>query len=117
MNLLSTLRSTIYMSLLWASAAFAAPKDEICEGVIAAGGDCGSQGFADTFTKIANVLVFIVGAVAVILIIVGGLRYVLSAGDPKSTKEAKDTVLYAIVGVVVAITAYAMVNFVFNRFG
>lgn len=108
-----------YAGLLVASPALAAPSDSVCDGVKAAGGKCGpeaAQSFADSFGKIANILIFIVGAVAVIIIIIGGLRYVLSAGDPKSTKEAKDTVLYAIIGVVVAILAFAMVRFVTNRF-
>ena len=61
---------------------------------------------------IVNVLLFIVGAVAVIMLIVGGLRYVLSGGDSSQTKAAKDTILYAIIGIVVATAAYAIVNFV-----
>jgi hypothetical protein len=50
------------------------------------------------------------------MIIVGGLRYVLSAGDPKNTQAAKDTILYAVIGVVVALLAYAIVNFVLAQF-
>ncbi|MEO7617326.1 MAG: pilin [Candidatus Saccharibacteria bacterium] len=64
------------------------------------------------FQNIASILIFIVGAVAVIMLIVGGLRYVLSAGDSKNVTAAKDTILYAIVGIVVALLSLALVNFV-----
>jgi hypothetical protein len=65
-----------------------------------------------TFGFIADTLIYLVGAISVIMIIVGGLRYVLSNGDPKATSAAKDTVLYSAIGVVVAIIAYAIVHFV-----
>lgn len=67
-------------------------------------------------TQIINALLWIIGVVSVIMIIVGGLRYVLSAGDPKNTQAAKDTILYAVIGVVVALLAYAIVNFVLAQF-
>lgn len=67
-------------------------------------------------TRTVNTLLFIVGVAAVIMIIVGGLRYILSGGDPKNTTAAKDTILYASIGVVVALLAYAIVNFVLIQF-
>lgn len=69
------------------------------------------------FQRIANTIIFIVGAVAVIMVIVGGLRYVLSSGNPQATAGAKDTILYAIIGVIVAALAYAIVAFVVGRIG
>jgi len=65
--------------------------------------------------NVADVLIFLIGAVSVIMIIVGGLRYVLSNGDSKNAAAAKDTILYAVVGVVVAIAAYAIVKFVLDN--
>jgi hypothetical protein len=64
------------------------------------------------FHNIADTLIYIVGAVAVIMLIIGGLRYVISQGSSEAVKQAKDTILYAIIGIVVAILAYAVVNFV-----
>lgn len=64
------------------------------------------------WTSIINTLIFVIGAVAVLMIVIGGLRYTLSAGDAGSTKGAKDTVLYAVIGLVIAVAAYAIVNFV-----
>lgn len=72
---------------------------------------------ADSMLKIViNTIIYIIGIIAVIMIIIGGLRYVLSGGDSSSTKGAKDTILYSVVGLVVAIFAYAIVNFVISAF-
>ena len=73
-------------------------------------------GQAGTFATITNVLLFIIGAISVIMIIIGGLRYVLSGGDSANITAAKNTILYAIVGIIVAILAYAAVNFVVGSF-
>jgi multisubunit Na+/H+ antiporter MnhB subunit len=59
---------------------------------------------------------FILGAIAVIMIVIGGIRYTTSNGDSGSIKSAKDTILYAVVGLVVAMLAYAIVNFVVQSF-
>lgn len=63
-------------------------------------------------TSITNVLLFIAGALAVIMIIIGGLRYATSGGNASSVTAAKNTILYAIVGLIVAFLAFAAVNFV-----
>jgi hypothetical protein len=64
------------------------------------------------FITITNILLFIIGAVAVVMLIIGGIRYVVSAGDQNAVTSAKNTILYAIIGIVVAFLAYAAVNFV-----
>jgi hypothetical protein len=64
------------------------------------------------FQTIANTLIFLVGAVAVLFLIIGGLRYVISNGDPKAVEAAKNTILYAIIGIVVAILSFAAIQFV-----
>jgi len=66
------------------------------------------------FQIASNTLIFLVGAVAVIFLIIGGLRYVISNGDSKNVESAKNTILYAIIGIVVAIISFALVNFVIN---
>lgn len=62
--------------------------------------------------KGTNAVIFIVGAAAAVYVILAGLKYSLAAGDPKSIKAAKDTLTYAVVGVIVALIATALVNFV-----
>lgn len=68
------------------------------------------------FKTITNVLLFVIGAISVIMLIIGGIRYVVSGGDSGAVTSAKNTILYAIVGIVVAILAYAVVNFVIGSF-
>ncbi len=69
------------------------------------------------FTTIVNILLFIIGAVAVVMLIFGGIRYTLSAGREKEVESAKNTILYAIIGIVVAFLAYAVVNWVLTQLG
>jgi len=100
--------------LVSAELAFATDTtQQACNGVQAAGGGACGTGQLEKFLKdIVNILLFIIGTISVIMIIVGGLRYVLSGGDAGSIKAGKDTVIYAIIGLVVSIMAYAIVNFV-----
>jgi len=68
------------------------------------------------FKTVTNVLLFIIGAVSVIMLIIGGIRYTVSGGDSAAVTSAKNTILYAIVGIIVAIMAFAIVNFVLGSF-
>ena len=88
---------------------------------VSSGVDCAGSGsgtpttlFGDTgiFGKIVNIMLFIVGAVAVIMLIIGGIRYVTSNGAQDQVTAAKNTIMYAIIGIIVAVLAYAIVNFV-----
>ena len=71
----------------------------------------------DQIATIVNLLIFSIGMVAVIMLIIGGFRYVFSQGNEKSVTGAKDTILYAIIGLVVAILSFAIVNFVLTEVG
>lgn len=64
------------------------------------------------FTMIVNIMLFIVGVLSVIMLIIGGLRYVVSGGNSSAVSAAKNTILYAIVGLVVALLSYAIVTFI-----
>jgi hypothetical protein len=70
----------------------------------------------DYIKTIVNTMLYALAAVAVIIIILAGIYYTTSGGDPSLIKRAKDTLLYAVVGLIVAIMAYAIVNFVIGRF-
>ena len=59
-----------------------------------------------------DIALFTAGALSVIFIIVGGFRYVISGGNPKEVAQAKATITYAIIGLVVSILAVVIVNFV-----
>ena len=68
------------------------------------------------FKTITNVLLFLIGAVSVIMLIIGGIRYTISGGDSTAVTSAKNTILYAVIGIIVALLAYAIVNFVLGSF-
>lgn len=64
---------------------------------------------------VLEIVFAIVGALALLIIVVSGLRYITSAGDPGKTAKAKDGIVYALVGLVIAISAEAIVSFVVNK--
>lgn len=76
------------------------------------GCDGDTVGFDEAIVGILNGVVGVLGAIAAIFIVVGGVSYMTSQGDPGKTKKAKDTILYALIGLVVAVLAFAIVNFV-----
>lgn len=65
-------------------------------------------------TDILNTIFIVAGALATIFIIIGGLRYVLSFGSPDALQKAKNTVLYAVVGLLISVFAFTIVNFVIS---
>lgn len=67
------------------------------------------------WNNILNTFTFIIGAVAVLMLIIGGFRYVTSNGDAQQVTSAKNTILYAVVGIVLAVMANAIVNFVLTN--
>jgi hypothetical protein cdiviTM7_00647 len=82
------------------------------------GNEPGCEGTDQTpiFRTITNVLLFIIGAISVIMLIIGGIRYTTSNGDQQAVQNAKNTILYAVVGLVIAILAFAAINFVIGSF-
>lgn len=83
-------------------------------------GTCTTPGSTRTVTgsisQVGNILIFVVGAVSVLMIIVGGIRYALAQGDSGAVNSAKNTILYAIIGVVLSLAAFGIVNFVVTQF-
>lgn len=95
-------------------------EDCSVSGGIAAGASCSKTsdqatnlfGDGGVFQTITNAALYLIGAISVIMLIYGGIRYTISGGDSKGVEAAKNTILYAIVGIIVAVLAYAIVNFV-----
>ena len=75
----------------------------------------GGSDLSTTIGHVINILSIIAGVAAVIMIIIGGLRYIISGGDSNSTSGAKNTIIYALVGLVVAVLAQALVRFVLEQ--
>ena len=116
--------------LVLAPAAHAATCDNIksslTDGINSATGDtsaCGDTGSSGTggiqtiAQKIVNLLSLIVGIVAVIMIIVGGFRYIASGGASDKVSGAKNTLIYAIVGLIIVALAQFIVRFVLGNVG
>lgn len=86
-------------------------------------GDCGDLGLPGCDLKdggggglskaLSNVFI-VAGAVSVLFILIGGFRFVISSGDPNAVKQAKDTILYAVIGLVISLFAFAIVNYVLD---
>ena len=73
-------------------------------------------GQGSIFTTIVNVLLFVIGAISVIMLIIGGVCYTISAGDSGNVTAAKNTIMYALIGLIIAFLAFAIVNWVLDRF-
>ena len=65
---------------------------------------------------IVEVLLTAVGAISIIMIVIGGIMFALSSGDAQKAAKARSTILYAVVGLIVSVFASAIVNFVFDGF-
>jgi hypothetical protein len=61
---------------------------------------------------VLNIIIGIIGALSLLFITIGGFRYILSQGDPQGISKAKGTILYALIGLVIAVVAEAIVAFV-----
>ena len=97
-------------------AACSSPADCVQDGVNKAGGNASKTTDAgEIIQTIVRVLLFLIGAISVIMIIIGGFRYVVSQGDSGAVTSAKNTILYAVIGLVVAIFAWAIVDFVIDN--
>lgn len=95
--------------------------DQACEGVTGVQGGCSGQKVSNdeklnkVVSAIINIFSIFVGVAAVIMIIIGGFKYILSSGDSNSTTSAKNTILYAIIGLVIVFFAQVIVKFVLGR--
>lgn len=65
--------------------------------------------------NIFNVILAFAGAVAVAFIVIGGVKYILSQGESNEIKQARDTILYSLIGIVVVVVAFMLVNFVIGK--
>jgi len=103
--------------------------DNVCQGVLGTQNtnvdgsttidDCretGNDSFRAVVQRIINIFSIVVGAVSVIMIIIGGFRYIISGGDSSGVSGAKNTILYAIVGLVIVLFSQVLVRFVISNF-
>lgn len=81
----------------------------------AAGGTEAGGQIEDTIETVINIISILVGIAAVIMIIIAGFQYITSGGDSGKVSSAKNSIIYAIVGLVVVALAQSIVKFVLNR--
>jgi hypothetical protein len=83
-------------------------------GSVCAGG--GQNDLLAFISRVISALLILVGAISVIAIIVGGLKYITANGDASAITQAKNTLIYAVVGLIVSLASYAIVGFVVGSF-
>lgn len=98
---------------------YATAKEDVCNAIdgTVSGDNCdtGDTSVNDVIRVVINVLSILVGVIAVIMIIVGGLKYITSGGDSNSISSAKNTLTYALVGLVIAALSQIIAQFVVGR--
>lgn len=101
---------------LLASTAMAIGEGGAPSGINAARGDNVPSNLANgdqsIVRRVINLMLYGVGALSVIMLIFGGFRYIVSGGKKESVTNAKNTILYAIIGLLISLFAYAIINFV-----
>lgn len=91
-------------------------SDKPCQIDDGAGNKQTAESKANTIVaSVINLISIVVGVIAVFMIIYGGFRFLTSAGNPESTKVAKNAILYAIIGLVIVAFAQVIVKFVLNK--
>ena len=78
-------------------------------------GGSSSTELSEVIVNIVSGIVGVLGIVAAIFIVIGGINYMTSAGDAGKLKKAKDTILYAVIGLIISVLAFAIVNFVIRN--
>jgi hypothetical protein len=101
-----------------------ASKTSACQGINTitgannpSGCSSGGESLKGAMADVLNILSLIAGFIAVIMIIIGGFRYVVSGGNDQAVAGAKNTILYALIGVFVLALAQAIVHFVIHASG
>lgn len=90
-------------------------KGQVLTGAGETGSDCTDRAVNGLIKTIVELLSYIIGVVAVIVIMVGGFKYITSNGDSNGVENAKNTILYAVIGLVVAVLAQFLVRVVLSQ--
>lgn len=105
----------IFVALPSGGVVYADAKSEACAAID--GCDGGTSSVQTLIKNIINVLSAIGGIIAVIMVIIGGFKFVTSGGDSNASASARNTIIYALVGLVIIAFAQIIVQFVLQRIG
>lgn len=86
--------------------------DQVRGGIDATGAGPAGVTVDSAIASAINIISFIIGVIAVIMIIIGGLKYITSAGDSQKVESAKNTIIYAVIGLVIVVLAQVIVRYV-----
>ena len=75
----------------------------------------GGEDLVESITTILNAIIGVLGLVCVIVIIMGGITYMTSSGETEKVKKGRNTILYGLIGLVICVLAFAIVNFVIGN--
>lgn len=76
--------------------------------------DDSGEDLTESIKIILSAVIGVLGLVCVVVMIIGGINYMTSTGDAGKVKKAKDTILYGLIGLIVCVLAFALVQFVIN---
>lgn len=119
-NIALTLAAVSFLAApLFPATVVAQNATDVCGGVALTGGSCSGStsgpSVDSTIKLVVNILSTLVGVVSVIMVIIGGLKYITSSGDSNNISSAKNTILYAVIGLIIVALAQVMVRFVLNK--
>lgn len=72
---------------------------------------------ANTAQKVLQIVFGFAGAIALLVIIIAGLQFVLSQGDPQKTAKARSAIIYAIIGLAISILSFSIVTWIIGKIG
>lgn len=90
-------------------------KSQVLQGVGQSGSNCNDSGVDKTIATVVRLLSFFIGVVATIMVMVAGFKYITAGGDPAKVGNAKSTLVYALIGLAIAVLAQFLVQFVISQ--
>lgn len=96
------------------SSSVSCPADLPNRELICASSTGGESKLINTVSNVLMAIYGIVGILAVVMIVVGGVKYMTSQGDPGKIQSAKNTIMYSIIGLVIVLAAFAITDFILS---
>ncbi len=119
-NITATLLLVVGLGVVLTPTIYASPASDSCDvlksidDTVTCDSATSKEAGNNIAIKVINILSVVTGSIAVIMVIIGGVRYVISAGDSNAVQGAKNTIMYALVGLVVVLFAQVIVRFVLS---
>ncbi len=89
-------------------------KTQVLNGIGETGGDCSGSGVTKIISAAVNILSYVIGIAGVVMVVLGGFKYIVSGGESGKVANAKNTLIYALIGLIIAALAQFLVHFVLS---